>query len=266
MPTPSPARVHDVAVVSNEPIARDVCALVIHAPALAEALVPGQFLSIAVPGNAFSLLRIPLSYAAADPAGGTVEIWYAIVGEGTERLAHLRPGDTTTVLGPGGHGWTVPAGARRCLLVAGGIGMPPIFCLAERILATTDASVRVIAGAKTASALVGVDELAAAGDRLELMIATDDGTAGHQGFTTDLVDEALAAGDAYDYVATCGPEPMMAKVAAAAAQAGVPCEASLERMMSCGFGACATCAVETTGGMKGACMCGPVFDAKEVVW
>ena len=58
----------------------------------------------------------------------------------------------------------------------------------------------------------------------------------------------------------------MAKVSAAAAHAGVSCEASVERMMSCGFGACATCAVETTGGMKGACMCGPVFDAKEVVW
>ena len=63
-----------------------------------------------------------------------------------------------------------------------------------------------------------------------------------------------------------GPEPMMAKVAAAAAKAGVPCEVSLERMMSCGFGACSTCAVETTNGMKGACMCGPVFNAEEVVW
>ena len=73
-------------------------------------------------------------------------------------------------------------------------------------------------------------------------------------------------GGEFDYVAACGPEPMMAKVATAAAKAGVPCEVSLERMMSCGFGACSTCAVETTSGMKGACMCGPVFNAEEVVW
>ena len=58
---------------------------------------------------------------------------------------------------------------------------------------------------------------------------------------------------------------MMKKVAASAADAGAFCEASLERMMSCGFGACATCAVETVDGMKGACMCGPVFDASKVV-
>lgn len=264
MPTPSPARVHDVTVVSNEPIARGVCALVLCAPALAAALEPGQFINIAVPGNAQSLLRIPLSFAATDAAAGTVEIWYAIVGEGTERLARMRPGDTATVLGPGGHGWTVPEGAARALLVAGGIGMPPIYCLAQEILATTEADVHIVAGASTAAALVGTAPLADS-DRVTLEIATDDGTAGHHGLCTDLVERALAAGG-YDYVATCGPEPMMAKVADAAARANVACEASLERMMSCGFGACATCAVETTGGMKGACMCGPVFDAKEVVW
>ncbi|MBN2944743.1 MAG: dihydroorotate dehydrogenase electron transfer subunit, partial [Collinsella sp.] len=69
----------------------------------------------------------------------------------------------------------------------------------------------------------------------------------------------------YDYVASCGPAVMMKKVAAAAAEAGVYCEVSLERMMSCGFGACNTCNVETVDGMKGACMCGPVFDASKVV-
>ena len=69
----------------------------------------------------------------------------------------------------------------------------------------------------------------------------------------------------YDYVASCGPAVMMKKVAEAAAAGGIVCEASLERMMSCGFGACNTCNVETVDGMKGACMCGPVFDASKVV-
>ena len=83
-------------------------------------------------------------------------------------------------------------------------------------------------------------------------------------FCTDPAAELLGEGG-YDYVASCGPAVMMKKVAAAAAEAGAYCEVSLERMMSCGFGACNTCNVETVDGMKGACMCGPVFDASKVV-
>lgn len=265
MPTPSPARVHDVTIVSNEPIARDVFALRIHAPALAAALVPGQFVNIAVPGNAMSLLRIPLSFAAADAEAGTIDIWYAVVGEGTERLSHMAPGEKTTVLGPGGRGWSIPEGCRRALLVAGGIGVPPVLCLA-RELARREIPYTVCIGAATADQLVGEDAFEEAGSPV-ISVATDDGSCGYHGFCTDAAEQVLAIeGDAFDYVATCGPEPMMAKVAAAALKAGVTCEASLERMMSCGFGACATCAVETRSGMKGACMCGPVFDAKEVVW
>lgn len=264
MPTPSPARVHDFTVVSNEPIAQGVYALRIKAPALAAALVPGQFLNFEVPGNAMSLLRVPLSFAAVDSEKGTVDIWYAVVGEGTRRLSGMAEGETSTVLGPGGRGWTLPeAEAPRVLVVAGGIGVPPVVALAHDVATIPGASIDAVIGAASESRLVGVTALEDAGATVR--VATDDGSAGYHGFCTDLVDQLLAQGS-YDYIATCGPEPMMAKVAAAAEAAGVPCEASLERMMSCGFGACATCAVETKGGMKGACMCGPVFNAKEVVW
>lgn len=263
MPTPSPARMHDVTVVANEPIAEGVYALTIHAPALAQALMPGQFVNIAVPGNAMSLLRVPLSYEHADAHEGTVEIWYAVVGDGTRRLSQMQPGDTTDLLGPGGHGWTIPAGCKRALLVAGGIGVPPVLCLA-RELAAQGIAFDVSMGATTFASMVGMEEFRELGAGT-VAVCTDDGSMGHHGFCTEPAEELLAA-NAYDYVATCGPEPMMAKVAAAAAQAGAYCEASLERMMSCGFGACSTCAVETTSGMKGACMCGPVFNAEEVVW
>lgn len=263
MPTPSPARVHEFEVVLNEPIADGVYALVLHAPALAAALKPGQFVNIAVPGNAMSLLRIPLSYASADAEAGTAEIWYAVVGEGTERLSQMKPGDTSDLLGPGGHGWTAPEDCQRALLVAGGIGVPPVLCLA-RELAARGVAFDVCLGAASGSCMVGVEDFEALGAG-EVRVCTDDGSAGYHGFCTDPAAELLASGS-YGYVATCGPEPMMAKVANASAEVGVYCEVSLERMMSCGFGACSTCAVETTSGMKGACMCGPVFDAKEVVW
>lgn len=268
MPTPSPARMHDFTVVSNVEIADGVFALTIEAPALAGALRPGQFMNIAVPGNAQSLLRIPLSYATADPVAGTVELWFAVVGDGTRRLSELRAGTSSTLLGPGGNGWGVPQDAGACeraLLVAGGIGIPPIVALG-RALSERGIPFDACLGAASASRLVGVPELEALPTCGDVHVCTDDGSAGTKAFCTDPA-ALLLSNKAYGYAATCGPGPMMRKVAEAAARAGVPCEASLERMMACGFGACNTCNVETVDGMKGACMCGPVFDAtKVVVW
>ena len=262
MPTPSTARLEDFTVVSNEPIAEGVFSLTIEAPKLAAAVRPGQFVELAVPGNAMSLLRIPFSFADADAFAGTAVIWYAVRGEGTERLTHMKPGDASTLIGPGGHGWTVPDGCRRAMLVGGGVGVPPILHLA-RLLAARGIAFDVCTGAQTAAKLIGVEEFRALGGG-EVVVRTDDGSAGERGFCTDPAAEMLAAGG-YGYAATCGPAVMMRKVAAAAAGAGVACEVSMERMMSCGFGACNTCNVETVDGMKGACTCGPVFDATKVV-
>lgn len=264
MPSPSPARMHDFEVVSNEKIADGIFSLVILAPRLASALKPGQFVNIRVPGDASELLRIPLSYVACDPEHGTVEIWYAVVGNATKRMSAWTPGFKSNLLGPGGHGWNAPQSCRRALLVGGGIGVPPVLCLARELI-SHGVEVDVCVGAATANKLVGIEDFEALGCG-EVCIATDDGTAGLHGFCTEPAAELLEK-YSYDYVATCGPGVMMSKVAASAAKVGVFCEASLERMMSCGFGACSTCNVETTDGMKGACMCGPVFDAtKVVVW
>ena len=261
MPTPSSARMHDFEVVSNEKIADGIFSLVISAPKLACALKPGQFVNIAVPGDASSLLRVPLSYAAADAQAGTVEIWYAVVGDDTDRLSKMGPGSTSTLLGPGGHGWMVPADVNRALLVAGGIGVPPILCLG-RELSRRGIAFDVCLGAAEADKVVGLDELKALADTV--VLCTDDGSAGIKGFCTEPAAKMLGEG-VYGYVASCGPAVMMQKVAQAAAENDVYCEVSLERMMSCGFGACNTCNVETVDGMKGACMCGPVFDASKVV-
>lgn len=261
MPTPSTARMHDFEVVSNREIADGIFSLVISAPKLASALKPGQFVNIAVPGDASSLLRVPLSYYRADAEAGTVELWYAVVGDDTRRLSQMGPGSTSNLLGPGGRGWMVPEGTRKALLVAGGIGVPPVLCLADK-LSEQGVAVDVCLGFGTASKAVGVDEFRALGATVN--VCTDDDTLGTHGFCTDPAAELLGEGG-YDYVASCGPAVMMKKVAAAAAKAGAYCEVSLERMMSCGFGACNTCNVETVDGMKGACMCGPVFDASKVV-
>lgn len=165
MPTPSTARMHDFEVVSNREIADGVFSLVISAPKLASALKPGQFVNIAVPGDASSLLRVPLSYYRADAEAGTVELWYAVVGDDTRRLSQMGPGSTSNLLGPGGRGWMVPEGTRKALLVAGGIGVPPVLCLAG-MLAEQSVDVDVCLGFGTASKAVGIDEFRALAPRL----------------------------------------------------------------------------------------------------
>lgn len=261
-PTPSPARIHDFTVVSNEPVAEGVYRLTIEAPRLAAALEPGQFMSFEVPGDTRQLIRIPLSYSSADAEAGTVTTYYAVVGDGTRRLSAMGAGSSSTVLGPGGHGWKMDENSKRVLVVAGGIGITPVIA-AARFAADNGSEVDAVVGALTAAKICGTDELEPLCG--EVRLTTDDGTAGTKGFVTAEVEPMLATG-AYDLVLTCGPEPMMRAVAAIAEAAGVKCEVSVERMMTCGFGACNTCNVETVYGMVGACMAGPVFDSKVVAW
>ena len=97
IPTPSPARVHDFIVVANEPVAEGVYRLTIEAPRLALAIRPGQFMSFAVPGDRTQLTRVPVSFSDADRVVGTVETYYAVVGDGTRRLSQMTSGSMSTV-------------------------------------------------------------------------------------------------------------------------------------------------------------------------
>lgn len=263
IPTPPAARVHDFTVVANEPVADGVYRLTIEAPRLAAAIRPGQFMSFAVPGDATQLIRIPVSYSAADAVSGTIDTYYAVVGDGTRRLSQMAPGSGSTVLGPGGNGWRIPEGTNRALVVAGGIGITPIVAAAA-MLNEAGVAHDAVVGALTEGKICAVGELEANGCG-EVRVTTDDGSAGTKGFVTTEVEPMLATGS-YDLVLACGPEPMMRAVAKLAEAAGVACQVSVERMMTCGFGACNTCNVETTSGMVGACTCGPVFDSGRMVW
>lgn len=256
--------VHEVTVLSNESVAEGLMRVVLSAPTLAFRLAAGQFVNIAVPGDASQILRIPLSFSHADAAAGTVEIVYAVVGDGTRRLAAMTPGQATTAVGPCGNPWPLPDGAARACVVAGGVGVTPVVACA-RMLAEADAAFDAVVGAQTAGRLWGADVLRELGAG-EVCVTTDDGTAGRAGFTTDALAELLAT-RAYDVVYTCGPEVMMAGVARLCREAGVACRVSMERMMCCGFGACGTCNVAMADGTyKSCCKDGPVFDAEEVAW
>lgn len=259
----SSVHLHPFSVVSNGRVGEDIFRLVIEARDLAGVIRPGQFMNFEVPGDPSHIVRIPLSFASADAAGGTIEVIYAVVGEGTRRLSRMGEGDSSTVVGPCGNGWRVTSGG-RALLVAGGVGAPPVISFA-RALVERGRAVDVVLGAQSKNRLWGErDALEAGAD--EVVLATDDGSCGMRGFATDAMRDLMGRHQ-YDLIGTCGPGAMMAGVARIAHEARVECQASLERMMTCGFGACSTCNVAMrAGGYKTCCSDGPVFDAEEVLW
>ena len=263
---------HDYEVLENAPAAEGVYRLLLRSE-VARSIKPGQFMNIYVPGDDSHILRIPLSFRHADAASESVELLFAVVGEGTRRLSQMRAGETSTLVGPCGNGWWLPEQPGRALLVAGGIGLPPVAAAAS-MLADAGIGFDVVVGARTEGLLVKslVDELRGMGLRTgcdcerRVMVTTDDGSFGLKCFTTDAMTELLRD-RAYSCVYTCGPNIMMRGVAQLAAESGISCQASLERMMGCGFGACSCCNVALVGGGYAlCCQDGPVFDASEVAW
>ena len=254
-------------IPSNAGVGPSLYLMTLEAPQIAAAIEPGQFVHMKVPRMEAHILRRPFSVYACDSEAGTVDILYQVVGFGTDHMTGLEAGEECELIGPVGATWNPPA-AGRCLLVGGGVGAAPLFMLCEQIVAT-DASVDVVLGAQTEDALVCRQRYAELLGE-EPRCATDDGSYGRAGFCTSLVEEALddaaAAGRPYDYVAVCGPEPLMKIVAGLAREAGVRCEVSMEKRMACGIGACLSCVVDTVDGKKRACVDGPVFDAQKVVW
>jgi dihydroorotate dehydrogenase electron transfer subunit len=195
--------------------------------------------------RAFSVLRV---------TDGRLEFMLEAVGPGTERLCELRAGDGLGLTGPLGAGFTVPEEGRRALLCGGGVGTAPLAIWQDELLA---------AGAP-APALLGFRDAAHAEGAALLRnprVATDDGSAGHHGFVTDLLAAELVD-DPHTTVYACGPPPMLEAVRALCAARGVPAQLALEAGMACGFGACFGCVVPTRdGGYVRLCVDGPVLDA-----
>lgn len=258
-------------ILENVCVGLNLYVMTLSSPDIAARIQPGQFVHMKIPSMESHILRRPFSVYARDAVAGTLEILYQAVGFGSSHMVELAPDTgepTAELVGPIGRTWQPLKQTRRALLVGGGVGAAPLFMLCESLVASgirTD----VVLGAQTGEALTcrhRYEALLATPPRC----ATDDGSFGREGFCTSLVEEALteaqAAGERYDYVAVCGPEPLMKIVARMAEEAGVPCELSMEKRMACGVGACLSCVVDTVDGRQRACVDGPVFDARKVVW
>jgi dihydroorotate dehydrogenase electron transfer subunit len=257
-------------VVEHRQRATNQYELILHAPPIAERATPGQFVMLRPMRTHAPLWRRPYSILRANPDKGVFSVFYSVQSVFTELLSLKPIGSTVQTLGPLGSYFVPVRTARRHILVAGGVGAPPLCFFASRLAPTLQAGEQllILAGARRRDLLVGLDEFRALG--AEVRIATDDGSHGYPGYVTDLLQHALE--DPIDSaVYACGPNRMLEVVARMCLARSVSCQVSLDAPMPCGIGVCLGCAVKVAtpdGGVwyKRACIEGPVFRAEEVVW
>ena len=277
----------------------------------------GQFVQVACrnlndPTPATPTLRRPLSIASVasehphpvenqantDQKSTYVELIYRICGPGTRYLAQRIPGDPVDLLGPLGNGFALPDQARpRAILVGGGVGLPPLFFLAQQLMQQPSAqpAVMAIAAGRTQTSLVArLDLQEYQADKLltpqpvvtefshwgvDALLATDDGTCGYHGTAAGAFEQFVEKNPTWcdATVYACGPDPMLRAVALACQRLNMPCQVCMEAYMACGIGVCQSCAVPIrsqsihpeTGGKwhyRLVCTHGPVFDAETVLW
>ena len=213
---------------------------------------PGQFIDIRLDGR---FLRRPISVHDADEE--SITIIYKVLGHGTDDMTRYGPGKQLDVLAGLGNGFWDGDGSRP-LLIGGGVGIPPLYMLAKKLIAEGK-PVQVVLGFNTKDDAFCIEEFEALGCKVSA--ASVDGSLGVKGFVTD----ALPAPGSYDCFCTCGPLPML-KALDRAIPADIPGQLSFEERMGCGFGACMGCTVPVKGGYKRICKDGPVLAREEIVW
>ncbi len=236
------------------------------------------------------ILRRPFSFADIDCNNDTtvVEILYCVLGPATLRMKTLKIGDSVNFIGPLGSGFKMPENKKLALLVAGGMGAPPLIHLAKVLKKQCPTEVIAFVGAKTLAGLAFFDiETSKLKEKTDItlgeftrlniktFISTDDGSAGTKGFISQSFENWLTKNkpDAKNTIVyACGPEAMLSAAAAISSQFKLPCQVSLERRMACGTGLCQSCAVKCRDKASGntiyklCCKDGPVFWSDEVVW
>ena len=243
------------AVVERVRLATDTFRLRLRCPAIAAAIEPGQFVMLRLPGRDDPLLGRPFALYDVAEDGAAFDVGFVVIGKMTRLMAGLSAGDAVELWGPLGRGFPEPPepSAGPVVMVAGGIGQTPFLAAGREILGTAGYGERgrfappaappeLLYGARSAGYLAEVARFEAAG--IPVTVATDDGSAGHRGFVTDLLERRLAEGPRPSRVYACGPEPMMHAAARLCETHGVPCWLSLESPMACGFGACFSCVVK----------------------
>ena len=203
---------------------------------------PGQFVNIQLSGL---FLRRPISVCDYDEE--TLTIVYKVVGKGTEQMSTMAAGEKLDILTGLGNGYDLSITGEHPVLVGGGVGVPPMYNLAKKLLAQGK-TVSVILGFNTKSEIFYENEFRSLG--CDVTVTTVDGSYGTKGFVTDALPEN------YTHFCCCGPEPMLKAVYRATKTSG---QMSFEERMGCGFGACMGCSCKTLTGS-------PVMKKEEILW
>ena len=211
---------------------------------------PGQFVNIQLDGF---FLRRPIS--VCDVRENALTIIYKVVGQGTAAMSKLGAGAQLQTLVGLGNGYDISCAGERPLLAGGGVGVPPLYYLARKLIEAGKVPT-VLLGFNTADEVFLADEFAALG--CDVKIATVDGSVGTKGFVTDLMTDLD-----YTHFYTCGPEPMLRAISRVSTTSG---QLSFEARMGCGFGACMGCSCKTLTGNKRICREGPVMRKEEIIW
>ena len=273
-------------------LAEDVYSMTFEAPGVASEATPGQFISVFT-ADLSHLLPRPISICEIDKNAGTIRLVYRVVGYGTSEFSHLLPGSRLQILGPLGNGFPIDVITNNninnnkkgvsILLVGGGIGIPPMLCVAKELSSIFADRADEVASemdqdqssvVSQITAVVGYrdkhiflrDELEDACDRV--IIATDDGSIGVHGTVIDAINEYKLKPDA---ICACGPTPMLRGIKQWGESHGIPTYISLEERMACGIGACLGCVCKTTSvdahsrvNNTRICADGPVFNSKHI--
>jgi len=235
-------------IIENTPLTDSVMRMRLRGDT-SEITRPGTFVNIKLDGL---YLRRPIS--VCDVEGDVLTIIYKVVGHGTEQMREMTEGKLDVLTGLG-NGYDTEKSGEKVMLLGGGVGVPPLYMLAKRLIAEGK-KVHVVLGFNTASEVFYEKEFAALGTAVT--VTTVDGSHGTKGFVTTAME-----GADYSYFYTCGPEPMLKAIYKTAKTSG---QFSFEERMGCGFGACMGCSCKTVTGYKRICKDGPVLEKEEILW
>jgi len=236
-------------ITLNQPIAKDVYKMRLLGDT-SHITKAGQFVNIKLDGF---YLRRPISVCDIDRDALT--IIYKVVGQGTDMMAKMNVRDTLDVLTGLGNGYDLSMSGDKPLLLGGGVGVPPLYYLAKKLV-EEGKEVTAVLGFNTADEVFCEQDFKDLG--VKTIVTTVDGSYGVKGFVTDAIKDMD-----YTYFYTCGPEPMLKAVYKATSTSG---QFSFEKRMGCGFGACMGCSCKTITGNKRICKEGPVLVKEDIIW
>lgn len=245
-------------IIQKINLAENVSQIIVAAPHIARAAKPGNFVVVMPTENSE---RIPLTIADLDREKGTVSIIFQIVGATTKMLDSLQPGaEIAHLLGPLG----VPSHIEKfgtVVVIGGGVGIAEIYPVVKALKEAGNKVITII-GARCKDLLIYEKELSVVCS--QLLVTTDDGSAGRKGFVSDELREIIASGEKLDLVIAVGPVPMMKVCCDVTRPYGLKTIVSLNTLMLDATGMCGVCRVTVGGQTKFACVDGPEFDGHQV--